>query len=143
MLNYLLKSVHDKVKTLLHEIWIAETHAAANIAFDRFIATCRAKVPQSKCLAKDRWVLLAFYDLPAEPWVHLRAINLSSQRCARRATAPLGQRAVCRGRASSGLSSSSPDLSNSFKGLRGFERLTEVIAGLRFVLCAEDIAHEQ
>ena len=38
-----------------------------------------AKYPQAtECLTKDRDVLLAFYDFPAEHWPHLRTTNRSS-----------------------------------------------------------------
>ena len=39
---------------LLHEIGMVETQAAADIAFDRFIATYRARYSKAvECLAKD------------------------------------------------------------------------------------------
>jgi len=61
---------------MLHEIWMAETKAAANKAFDLFLETCQAKYPKAaECLAKDRAVLLTFYDFPAEHWSHIRTTN--------------------------------------------------------------------
>ncbi len=45
-------------------------------AFDRFSATYGTKWPKAaECLEKDRTELLAFYDFPAEHWVHLRTSN--------------------------------------------------------------------
>ena len=36
----------------------------------------QAKYPEAtECLAKDRAVLLAFYDFPAEHWKHIRSSN--------------------------------------------------------------------
>jgi transposase-like protein len=76
VLNRLPKSLHGKAKSMLHEIWMAEMKASAEQAFDRFIATFEAKYPKAvDCLAKDRDVLLTFYDFPAEHWVHLRTTN--------------------------------------------------------------------
>ena len=47
-----------------------------NKAFDLFLATYQAKYPKAvECLAKDRDVLLTFYDFPAEHWIHLRTTN--------------------------------------------------------------------
>jgi len=76
VLNRLPKSTQPKAKSMIHEIWMAETKAAAQKAFDRFIATFEAKYPKAtECLAKDRDVLLTFYDFPAEHWIHLRTTN--------------------------------------------------------------------
>ena len=45
-------------------------------AFDLFLETYQAKYPKAcECLAKDRDELLAFYDFPAEHWMHLRTTN--------------------------------------------------------------------
>ncbi|MDN3558274.1 IS256 family transposase, partial [Halomonas maura] len=76
VLNKLPKSVQPKVKADLHEIWMAETREAAHRAFDRTLKRFGAKYPQAMdCLAKDRDELLAFYDFPAEHWVHIRTTN--------------------------------------------------------------------
>jgi transposase-like protein len=49
------------------EIWMAETKAAAELAFDAFIASSTPKYQKAAhCLSKDRDTLLAFYDFPAE-----------------------------------------------------------------------------
>ena len=58
---------------------MAETRGQAEKAFDRFIRDFEAKYPKATgILAKDRDVLLAFYDFPAEHWVHIRTINPKS-----------------------------------------------------------------
>lgn len=44
VLNYLPKSVQPKAKSMLHEIWMAETRADAEVAFDRFVATLQVVV---------------------------------------------------------------------------------------------------
>lgn len=76
VLNKMPKSVQPKAKADLHEIWRAETKADAEKAFDHFVAKYRAKYEAAcHCLAKDREVLLAFYDFPAEHWGHLRTTN--------------------------------------------------------------------
>jgi len=76
VLNNLPKSKQAHAKGMLHAIWMAETQADANQAFDQFVATYQVKYPKAAaCLAKDRDVLLTFYDFPAEHWVHLRTTN--------------------------------------------------------------------
>ena len=75
-LNKLPKSMHAKAKTALQNIWMAETRAAAEAAFDHFADVYGAKYDKAvDCLIKDRTVLLAFYDFPAEHWKHLRSTN--------------------------------------------------------------------
>ncbi len=76
VLNKMPKAVQPKAKQALHEIWMAQTREDAHKAFDLFLETYRAKYPKAvACLEKDRTELLAFYDFPAEHWVHLRTTN--------------------------------------------------------------------
>ena len=70
------KSQQPKAKRALQEIWMAETKAAAELAFDAFIESYTPKYEKAAdCLSKDRDTLLAFYDFPAEHWKHLRTTN--------------------------------------------------------------------
>lgn len=76
VLNALPKSLQGKAKAGLHEIWMAPTRAAAISAFDTFLKTYGAKYPKAtEKLTRDREALLAFYDFPAEHWIHLRTTN--------------------------------------------------------------------
>lgn len=76
VLNALPKSLHAKAKAGLHEIWMAPTRAQAIGAFDIFLKTYGAKYPKAtEKLTRDRDALLAFYDFPAEHWIHLRTSN--------------------------------------------------------------------
>jgi putative transposase len=76
VLNHLPKGKQGKAKSMLHDIWMAETQADAERAFDLFLETYQAKYPKAAdCLAKDRDVLLTFYDFPAEHWIHIRTTN--------------------------------------------------------------------
>ncbi len=76
VMNVMPKAIQPKAKADLHQIWLAETREMANKAFDHFLAKYGAKY-EAACasLAKDRDVLLAFYDFPAEHWSHLRTTN--------------------------------------------------------------------
>jgi transposase-like protein len=76
VLNNLPKGKQGKAKSMLHDIWMAETKATAERAFDLFVETYQAKYPKAAdCLTKDRDVLLTFYDFPAEHWIHIRTTN--------------------------------------------------------------------
>ena len=81
VLGKLPKSQQPKAKRALQEIWMAETKADAETAFDAFIESYELKYEkaaeclQAECLQKDRDALLTFYDFPAEHWKHLRTTN--------------------------------------------------------------------
>lgn len=76
VLNKVPKTVQPKIKSALHDIWMAETKEDANKAFDNAIERFEAKYPQAiGCLKKDRSDMLAFYDFPAEHWIHIRTTN--------------------------------------------------------------------
>jgi putative transposase len=76
VLAKLPKSQQPKAKRALQEIWMAETKADAEAAFDAFIESYRTKYDKAaECLTKDRDALLSFYDFPAEHWKHLRTTN--------------------------------------------------------------------
>ena len=76
VLAKLPKSQQPKAKRALQEIWMAETKAGAETAFDDFIESYSVKYEKAAdCLEKDRDALLAFYDFPAEHWKHLRTTN--------------------------------------------------------------------
>ena len=76
ILKKMPKSIQAVAKADLHEIWMAETKKRAEGAFDLFNDKYEAKYPKAAgCLAKDRDVLLAFYDFSAEHWLHLRTTN--------------------------------------------------------------------
>jgi transposase-like protein len=66
----------SQIKAALHEIWMAETKKDANKAFDNAIERFEEKYAKAmSCLKKDRAEMLAFYDFPAEHWVHIRTSN--------------------------------------------------------------------
>ena len=76
VINKLPKSIEGKARAGLHDIYKAETRAAADTAFDAFIATYDDKYPKATaCLRKDRDVLLTFYDFPGSHWQSIRSTN--------------------------------------------------------------------
>ena len=76
VLNKLPKGLQKKAKGRLQDIWMAETRKDAESAFDFFLEAYGPKYDKAAaCLAKDRDVLLTFYDFPAEHWKHVRTTN--------------------------------------------------------------------
>ncbi len=76
VLNQMPKSLQAKAKGHLHDIWMAETRAQAEAAFDFFVEAYGVKYDKAtERLVKDRERLLTFYDFPAEHWKHIRTTN--------------------------------------------------------------------
>ena len=70
------KSVQGATKADIREIPGAPTRAAAEAAIAIFVEKYGAKYPKAvECLTRDRDALLAFFDLPAEHWDHLRTTH--------------------------------------------------------------------
>jgi len=135
VLNKMPKGLRGKTKAMLHEIWMAETMAAADKAFDLFVTTFGAKYPKAaECLAKDREVLLTFYDFPAEHWIHIRTTNpiestFATVRLRTRRTKGCGSRTA-------GLTmvfKLTQCAERHWRRLNGVELLGDVIEGVRFI----------
>ena len=76
VLNALPKSAQPGAKAALAEIWQAQDKDHALKAVKAFEAAYGAKWPKATAkITDDVDVLLAFYDYPAEHWVHLRTTN--------------------------------------------------------------------
>ncbi|EUA68878.1 transposase, Mutator family protein [Mycobacterium xenopi 4042] len=76
VLAALPKSAHPGAKKALAEIWNAEDKRHALNAVKAFEAAYGAKYPKAVAkITDDLDQLLAFYDFPAEHWVHLRTTN--------------------------------------------------------------------
>ena len=76
VLGALPKSAHPGAKKALAEIWNAEGKDHARAAVKKFEAAYGAKFPKAAAkITGDEDELLAFYDYPAEHWVHLRTTN--------------------------------------------------------------------
>jgi putative transposase len=135
VLNDLPKGKQGKAKGMLHDIWMAETKAEAEKAFDLFIETWQAKYPKAAaCLAKDRDVLLAFYDFPAEHWVHIRTTNpiestFATVRLRTVRTKGCGSRIACLTMVFRLVQSAEA----SWRILNGSKLLEDVIGGIQFI----------
>ena len=76
ILDAMPKTAQRTAKKMLDEIRNAEDGELARAAAAKFDATYRAKFPKAADkLANDLDRLLAFYDYPADHWVHLKTSN--------------------------------------------------------------------
>ena len=135
VLDKLPKSLQPKAKEMLHAIYQAPSRAEAEQAFDLFLGTFAAKYPKAtECLAKDREKLLAFYDFPAEHWLHLRSTNViesvfATVRLRTEKTKGSGNREACLTMVYKLMESAS----KRWRTLNGSGLLAQVIAGAVFV----------
>jgi putative transposase len=135
VLDKLPKRLQPAAKEKLHAIWMAPTRAEAERAFDLFLATYQAKYDKATaCLAKDRDVLLTFYDFPAEHWRHLRTTNpiestFATVRLRHRRTKGNGTRLACLSMVFKLMQSAQ----KRWRLLNGSNLLPEVIQGTQFI----------
>jgi putative transposase len=134
VLNKVPKSVQPGMKVALREISLAPTRAQAEVAIDLFAEAYQARYPNAvACVRKDQRALLAFYDWPAEHWIHLRTTNPIES-----VFATVRHRTV---RTKGALSPTTARLmvfklvmaaAKSWRRLMGENQLPKVIAGVRF-----------
>jgi transposase-like protein len=134
VLNCLPKGLQAKGKGALHEIWMAESRAAAEAAFDLFLTTYEAKYPKAtECLAKDREPLLTFYDFPAEHWLHLRTSNpIESTFATVRLRTSKTRGCVARAGLLAMVFKLTKTAEQKWRKLRGHARLGQLIEGMQF-----------
>ena len=116
VLNNLLKSVQEKARQGLHDIWVAKGRAEA-----------------TECLAKDRESLISFYGFPAKHWTHIRTTNViefsfatirhRSKRAKGCVTGMTMLTMICK---------MGQCAEQSWRKLRGFRHLAKVVEGVRF-----------
>jgi len=135
VLDKLPKGQQPKAKAMLHDIWQAETKAAAEKAFDLFVATYEAKYAKAAdCLVKDREELLVFYDFPALHWIHLRTTNpIESTFATVRLRTTKTKGSGCRSACLTMVFKLMESASKKWRLLNGSPLLAKVIAGVRFV----------
>ena len=121
-------------------ILVAETKADAEAALGAFAETYGVKYDKAvECLIKDRQAMLAFYDLPAEHWKHLRTSNPIESTFATVRHRTVRHRTV----RTKGWLSNKTALAMTFKlaqaaeknwrRLDGHNQLPKLIAGVKFV----------
>ncbi|MDP3529978.1 IS256 family transposase, partial [Methylicorpusculum sp.] len=127
-------SIQGKAKAGLKEIWMAETKAQAETAFDSFQRNFEAKYPKAAgVLAKDRESLLAFYDFPAEHWLHIRTTNpIESSFATIRHRTTRTKNCVSRSTLMGLVFQLALTAEKSWRKIQGFKRIPEVIEGIRF-----------
>jgi len=135
ILNKLPKHSQAKAKQQIHDIWMAATRKDAEKAFDLFLETYQLKYPKAaQCLEKDREELLAFYDFPADHWVHIRTSNpIESTFATVRLRTAKTRGCVSRTTLLTMVFKLGLSAEKGWRKLRGFRRLADVINGIKFI----------
>ncbi len=135
VLNYLPKATRSKAKDDLHQIWMAESREAAEKAMALFKEKYTAKYPRAvTCLTKDAVALLAFYDFPAEHWLHVRTSNMIESTFATlRHRTKRVKGAFSKDTALAMMLQLGLEAQKRWHRITAVERLGELIQGVRFV----------
>ncbi len=146
VLNKVPKSVQQRMKEALQDIWMAETRDDAYHAFLTFQKRFEAKYPKATdCLVKDKAEMLAFYDYPAEHWVHIRTTNpiesmFATVRLRTNKTKNCGNRKTTLMMAYKLMRSAE----TKWRRLRGFALLADVVKDVRFINGVKEMeTHQQ
>ena len=135
VLNYLPKRSQPKAKKMLHDVWQAETREDAHKAFDLFVETYQAKYPKAtECLIKDREELMTFFDFPAQHWQSIRTSNpIESAFATIRHRTKRTKGCLSRDGMLHMMFKLGKCAEKSWRKLRGFVHLAEVIDGVDFI----------
>ena len=134
ILDKLPKRSRAQAKKMLHDIWMAESKNDAIDAINLFSAMYKDKYPAAvDCLIKDQDELLEFYNFPAIHWQHIRTTNpIESTFSTVRHRTKRAKGAFSRTTILTMVFKLCENAQSSWLRIRGFERLAEVIDGVKF-----------
>src|SRR4051794_15000599 len=117
---------------------------AALVAFDAFVETYGVKYDKAvACLVKDRDALLAFYDVPAEHWKHLRTTNpIESTFATIRHRTVRAKGCLSNKTALAMVFKLAQAAEKSWRRLDGHHHLPKVIRGITFTNGIEDVSRD-
>ncbi len=126
--------MQPKIKASLQDIWMAESCSSAYKAYDLFVKNYSVKYKSATdCLIKDKDEMLAFYNYPAEHWMHIRTSNPIESTFA---TVRLRTHKVksCGSRTTTLMMvfKLAQSAEKKWYRLRGFKLLADVITGVKF-----------
>ena len=134
VLDKMPRSLQLAAKAMLHRMYQAATKKEALAVYDDFVALYGAKCPRAAaCLEKDKEDLFAFYDVPAEHWMHLRTTNpiestFATVRHRHRQTKGCGSRIATLAM----VHKLTLEAQKHWRKLNGHELIAKVVGGVRF-----------
>ena len=134
ILDKLPKRTRAQAKKMLHDVWMAESKSHAIDAMNLFSSMYKDKYPAAvECLVKNHDELLEFYNFPAIHWQHIRTTNpIESTFSTVRHRTKRAKGAFSRTTILTMVFKLCENAQSSWLRIRGFERLAEVIEGVKF-----------
>ena len=134
ILDKLPKRSRAQAKKMLHDVWMAENKSHAIDAINLFSSMYKDKYPAAvECLVKNQDELLEFYNFPAIHWQHIRTTNpIESTFSTVRHRTKRAKGAFSRTTILTMVFKLCENAQSSWLRIRGFERLAEVIEGVKF-----------
>jgi transposase-like protein len=134
ILNNMPKSLHEKAKDDIHQIWMAESKKEAEKAIKVFSDKYFGKYEKAvNCLTKDQEQLLTFFDFPAEHFAHIRTTNaIESTFATLRHRTKRSKGAFSKDSAMSMIFQLAKEAEKSWKTISAPKILADVIAGVEF-----------
>ena len=135
ILDKMPKSIQSKAKSMIHEMYMAETKKEALKAYDHFVNSFEDKYPRAvECLQKDKEQLFTFYDFPAVHWQHIRTTNpiestFSTIRLRTKKTRGCGSRLATL----TMVFKLAEEAQKGWKKLRGYKMIPHVMNGEKFI----------
>lgn len=135
ILDKMPKSIQSKAKSMIHEMYMAETKKEALKAYDHFVNSFEDKYPKAvECLQKDKEQLFTFYDFPAVHWQHIRTTNpiestFSTIRLRTKKTRGCGSRLATL----TMVFKLAEEAQKGWRKLRGYKMIAHVINGEKFI----------
>lgn len=135
ILDKMPKSIQPRAKAHIRDMYMAPTKEEALKAYDYFLHQYGAKYEKTcECLKKDKDVLFAFYDFPAEHWVHIRTTNpiestFATVRHRTRRTKGCGSRLATL----TMVFKLALEAEKTWKKIKGHQLICKVIEGIKFV----------
>jgi putative transposase len=135
ILDKMPKSVQPRAKVHIRDMYMAPTKEEAFKAYSHFLSQYQAKYETAcNCLEKDKDVLFAFYDFPAEHWRHIRSTNpiestFATVRLRTNRTKGCGSRLATL----TMVFKLAMEAEKTWQKIRGHQLIGKVIEGIRFV----------
>ena len=135
ILDKMPKSVQERAKVQIHNMYMAPTKEEAMEAYGHFLSQYAVKYERAcECLKKDKESLFAFYDFPAEHWVHIRTTNpiestFATVRLRTKRTKGCGSRLATL----TMVFKLALEAEKTWKRIKGHHLICKVIEGIKFV----------
>jgi putative transposase len=135
ILDKMPKSVQPRAKVHIRDMYMAPTKEEAFKAYSHFLSQYQAKYETAcTCLEKDKDILFAFYNFPAEHWRHIRSTNpiestFATVRLRTNRTKGCGSRLATL----TMVFKLAMEAEKTWQKIRGHQLIGKVIEGIRFV----------